>query len=230
MNNQVSFDSLLRMAVREMYTEQVNSIPPEDKLKEIVHPSDKLKRRINQIVNRETRNEKLIHMHKIASRVAVIILMCISLSFATLMTAEAVRESVATTILEWHDKFTRIFIETDAQPEKLPEIRFNYIPEGFELVEEESIKSNTYCNYTFFSSDNNFLRIQISASAENSKNTFDNERASVFKITVDESIGTWISHNSINYLIINNDNIVFTISCRCAIEEIIEIYKNIEIL
>ena len=144
MSEQVSFDSLLRMAVRETYLQQTNSIPADDKLDEIIHPSDKFEKKMQAMVRRESRNEKLIYFRNITAKVAVVVLLCISLTFGSLLTAKAVRESVATTILEWHDKFTRIFIETDTQPDKLPEIRFNSIPEGFELVEEESFKRFDY--------------------------------------------------------------------------------------
>ena len=110
MNNQVSFDSMLRMAIRETYMEQINSIPSEDKLEEILNPSPSFKKKINAIVLKETRNEKLMYMRRAAFRVAVVLMMCVSLTFGSLLTAKAVRESVATTILEWHDKFTKIFI------------------------------------------------------------------------------------------------------------------------
>ena len=230
MNNQVSFDSLLRMAVRETYMDQVNSIPPENELEKILHTDDNFKNKIRAIVRRENRNEKLIHFSRAAAKVAVVILVCISLTFASLMTAEAVRESVATTILEWHDKFTRIFIETDAVPEKLPEIRFNYIPEGFELVEEESITSTNYMIYTFSNYKSIFLKIYINIQSEHSEDNVDNEFTNYYQLNIGNGRGIWVSYDNENKLIISKGELLFNISGQVSIEEIVRIYKNIEIL
>jgi len=229
MNNQVSFDSLLRMAIRETYMEQINSIPSEEKLEQILHPSHAFKQKISAIVRRETRNEKLIQMRRITGRVAVVIMLCISLTFGSLLTAKAVRESVATTILEWHDKFTRIFIETDVPPTQLPEIRFNYIPEGFELVEEESFIIPDTMLLTYRNDKINFLQIIISSSNDTNIDKSDNEFSSFYSIKIDERYGTWISKDNENQLIIFN-LYTYNIVGELKIEEIIKIYKNIEIL
>ena len=226
MNNQVSFDSLLRMAVRETYMDQVNAIPPENELEKILHPDDNFKNKIKAIVRRENRNEKLVHFSRAASKVAVVILVCISLTFASLMTADAVRESVATTILEWHDKFTRIFIETDAQPERLSEIKFNYIPEGFELVEEESIKDESFMIYTFSDNKKDFLRIHINFRSSK----IDNEYSSYYIISIGNKKGIWINNEYTNQLIISSGNYCYNITSSLPIENVIDVYKNIEIL
>lgn len=230
MNNQVSFDSLLRMAVRETYMDQVNAIPPEDELEKILHPDDNFKNKIRAIVHRENRNEKLIHFSRAAAKVAVVVMVCISLTFASLMTAEAVRESVATTILEWHDKFTRIFIETDAAPEKLPEIRFNYIPEGFELVEEESVVSDSFLNYKFLNGNSSYFHVNINTNKKHTKINVDNEHSYFYQIRINDANGIWISGIYENRLIISDKMLSFTINGDIPIEQIIGIYENIEIL
>lgn len=229
MNNQVSFDSLLRMAVRETYMDQVNSIPTEDELEKILHTDDNFKNKIRAIVRRENRNEKLIHFSRAATKVAVVVLVCISLTFASLMTADAVRESVATTILEWHDKFTRIFIETDAVPEKLPEIRFNYIPEGFELVEEESYTLSSVMFLKFINNENYFFQITISSSDKTNIDRSDNEFSTLYSIKINDKYGIWIFKDAENQFVIFDDYL-FNIKGVISIEEIINIYRNIEIL
>ena len=226
MSEQVSFDSLLRMAVRETYLQQTNSIPADDKLDEIIHPSDKFEKKMQAMVRRESRNEKLIYFRKITAKVAVVVLLCISLTFGSLLTAKAVRESVATTILEWHDKFTRIFIETDTQPDKLPEIRFNYIPEGFELVEEESVNNNLYKVYTYRNISNNYIRIYINFGDDN----IDNENTTFYLLSIDNVRAMWINKQDNNQLIISVGYINFNINGNIKLEEIVNIYKNIEIM
>ena len=230
MNNQVSFDSLLRMAVRETYMDQVNAIPPEDELEKILHTDDNFKNKIKAIVRRENRNEKLIYFSRAATKVAVVVLVCISLTFASLMTADAVRESVATTILEWHDKFTRIFIETDAQQAKLSEIRFNYIPEGFELVEEESWNVDDYQLFLYKNSKNDFINIFITKGNSGDSIFGDNEQSNICIIKIDNKECLWIFEKNENQLIIPFKNKFYNITSSLSIEEIIQIYKNIEIL
>lgn len=229
MSEQVSFDSLLRMAVRETYLQQTNSIPADDKLDEIIHPSDKFEKKMQAMVRRESRNEKLIYFRNITAKVAVVVLLCISLTFGSLLTAKAVRESVATTILEWHDKFTRIFIETDSQPDKLPEIRFNYIPEGFELVEEESFRGSNYLFFTYKNKNKDMINIIISLSSNINIDRLDNEHSIFYSIKIDDVNGTWVSKGKENQLLIYDDY-CFNISGFMNIEKIIEIYKNIEFL
>lgn len=230
MNNQVSFDSLLRMAVRETYMDQVNSIPPEDELEKILHTDDNFKNKIKAIVRKENRNEKLIHFSRAAAKVAVVVMVCISLTFASLMTAEAVRESVVTTILEWHDKFTRIFIETDAQPDKLPEIRFNYIPEGFELDSEKSFVQENYQYFLYKNSDHSFINIYIIMKSKNNGIFIDNEQSNIYVLKIDNKDCLWKYNEYENQFICPFDNGFYNITSAISIEEIIKIYKNIEIL
>ncbi len=226
MSEQVSFDSLLRMAVRETYMEQANSIPADEELVRIIHPSAEYEKKMRTMVRRENRNEKMIYFRKVTAKVAVVAMLCISLTFGSLMTAQAVRESVATTILEWHDKFTRIFIKTDAAPTQLPEIRFNYIPEGFELVEEESVKSDTFLLFTFSNSNYEYLRVQLNF--ENME--IDNEYSSFYRISINNESGIWVNNAYSNQFIIYSKGCCYNISSSASIEEIIKIYKNIEIL
>lgn len=229
MSEQVSFDSLLRMAVRETYLQQTNSIPADDKLDEIIHPSDKFEKKMQAMVRRESRNEKLIYFRKITAKVAVVVLLCISLTFGSLLTAKAVRESVATTILEWHDKFTRIFIETDTQPDKLPEIRFNYIPEGFELVEEESFVKSDYIYLTYIN-EKDYIQVRVSNAQIYDDSNVDNEYMQLYSITVLDNTGMWIHSGTVNKLIIPLKNFFVDLSGTISIEDFIKIYKNIEIL
>ena len=232
MSEQVSFDSLLRMAVRETYMEQANSIPADNELDEIIRPSAEYEKKMRTMVRRENRNEKLIYFRKVTAKVAVVAMLCISLTFGSLMTAQAVRESVATTILEWHDKFTRIFIKTDAAPTQLPEIRFNYIPEEFELVEEESFKRDDYMFLTYNKENNinDYLRIICSSSNSINIDKSDNEHSSFYSLLISKCSGTWISRGVDNQFIISKNNVYFSITGTQNIEELIEIYKNIEIL
>lgn len=229
MSEQVSFDSLLRMAVRETYMEQANSIPADEELDEIIHPSAEYEKKMRTMVRRENRNEKLIYFRKITAKVAVVAMLCISLTFGSLMTAQAVRESVATTILEWHDKFTRIFIKTDTAPTQLPEIKFNYIPEGFELVEEESFELPNTTIITYRNEQNKILQTIISSVEDASIDKSDNENSSYYQIKINDTFGTWVCKREENQLVIFN-KYIFNIKGNISIEEIVRVYKNIEIL
>lgn len=226
MNKEVTFDSLLRMAIRETYIEEITAIPEENKLEEILHPSDEYKRKTTAILHKQSNNEKLHKLGKIVSKVAVVILICISLSFSTLLTAQAVRESVVTTILEWHDKFTKIFIKSDVTLQELPEIRFNYIPEGFELVEEKTIIKSSFKIFNYESINNHYISIYFNFDNLN----IDNEHSDYYLISVDDVTGKWINSTSENQLIIPKNNIAFSIKSSLSLAELIKIYENIQIL
>ena len=181
-------------------------------------------------MHKEDRNEKLIHFRKTVSKVAVIVMVCISLTSASLLSAEAVRESVAITILEWHDKFTKIFIETDTHLEKLPEIKFNYIPEGFELVENESFETATFISLMFRDKNLSFLRINVNLSQNKILDYADNERSNYFYIKIQNNYCLYLYSKTERQFIFSLNNIQFNIAGEHSIEELVRIYKNIEIL
>ena len=228
MNSNVKLESLVRLAVREDYMSYLDSIPGEKELEKILNPSPKFIDAINKILSKATRSETVAQFKKIASKVAVIVLICFSLSFSTLLTAKAVRESIVTTVLEWHDKFTKIFVTSDAPPQALPEIRLNYIPEGFELVEEECYSFPDIFVFMYENPPQQFLRIVIELSRTYTIEQIDNENSSYHILSLDNKNCIWINHNNENKLIIPFNLFTLNITSSLNLEEIIEIYKNIE--
>lgn len=228
MNSNVKLESLVRLAVREDCMSYLDSIPSEKELEKILNPSPKFIDAINKILAKATRSETVAQFKRIASKVAVIVLICFSLSFSTLLTAKAVRESIVTTVLEWHDKFTKIFVTSDAPPQDLPEIRLNYIPEGFELVEEESCSFPDVKIFVYKNSYQQFVRVVIELSTTLPTDYANNENSSYIMLTLNNKNCIWINHSNENKLIIPFHSYILNITSSSNLEEIIEIYKNIE--
>ena len=230
MSEKVRFENMLHMAVREVYMDRISAIPSDEEIDKIYTASQAHTKKMEAMIRKESRSEKIIKFSRAASRVAVIVLIAFSLTFSTLLTAEAVRESVVTTVLEWKDKFTRIFMESDMQAEVLPEIRFNYIPESFSLVDEYTVISSTLISYTYSNHDNVYFWITTSSKSNYTNDHIDNEYSNYYILNIDNNSGIWVNTGDENRLIISRNNLYFNISGKLPIEEIVQIYKNIELL
>lgn len=230
MSDKIYVESLLLMAVNEISMELIDSIPPKDEIEKIYTASKSFLKNKEAQIRKEERKDKYIKFKNITSRVAVIILMTFSLSFSTLLTAEAVRESVVTTVLEWRDKFTRIFVESEVQTDVLPEIKFNYIPEGFILIEEKTIIGSSIINYLYQNKNDDYLRIIVNSKSYNTDDYIDNEHSSYYSLKIDNNNVIWLNSKTENKIIFSYHNINFNISGKIPLEEIVQIYKNIEIL
>ena len=184
MSEKVHFESLLAMAMNEISMDLIETIPSHEEIKKIYAASDSFLKKKEAWIRIETRKENLIKFNRRASKVAVIVLLAFSLSFSTLLTAKAVRESIVTTVLEWKDKFTRIFIESDVQIAVLPEIKFNYIPDGFELIENQTHVLQSSVTFTYENAGNELFRIFITYDFASYKDRLDNEDSSFYNIKI----------------------------------------------
>ena len=228
MNNNVSFDAMLQMAARESMYRQLNSFPSKKELKKMYTPSDVHENKMNRLIRKENRSDKFIAFHRQFSKVAVILLVAFTVTFTPLITAEAVRESIVQTVIEWKEEFASIFFKSERTPAVINEVKIGYMPEGFESA-EESIHSK-YLYTETFSNNMNFIILNIYSGDEISISNFDNKYTEYYAITIDNNEGVWLYHNNISSLIISKNNFIYHIDGNIDIGELINIYKSIEII
>lgn len=230
MNHDVDFENLVRLSIREVNRKRLEAIPSDEEINSLYPESKVLKDNMIFMYRKNNRKYNFIEFSRRASTLIASILIMISLSCFPLLTAKAVRESVVTTVLDWKDKFTRIFMESDIQIDVLPEIILNYIPYGYEIVNEDSINSSSVLSATYKNNKNNYIRILINLKSNHSIYSVDNEFSNYYTLIIGDSTGTWVYTNDENKLIITKNNLFINISGQISIEEIVQIYKNISIV
>jgi len=230
MSHDVDFENLVRLSIREVNRKRLEAIPSDEEINSLYPESKVLKDNMIFMYRKNNRKYNFIEFSKNASTLIASILIMISLSCFPLLTAKAVRESVVTTVLDWKDKFTRIFMESDIQIDVLPEIIINYVPDGFILIESDTFITTSLKSYLYKNENDDYLRIIANIKSMNSDDQIDNEHTSYYALNIDGNYGTWMFSNNENKLLIAKNNVYFNISGQITIEEIVQIYENTEII
>ncbi len=135
-------DLLLELIVEgcgNAYLELYDSIDASD-----VTLSKKFQRKMNKIINGDKIEPFKVQFKRIASRVAIVFLVILSLAFSAIMSVSALREAIWNTIVEMYNDYFEITVENedDAQ-EVITEIKEVHkpinLPSG---IEEEILMNN----------------------------------------------------------------------------------------
>lgn len=227
MKNNTSFDNLLQLAAKESFKNKVSSFPPDEELVKMYgKQSERHKKKMTKILKSEKRKENISYLVRRFSKTYMISSLCFVFFFSTLLSAEAVRESISITLIDWKDKFVNIFIESEYSRDKLPDITISYVPEGFTLISTiEPSAESKILNYENNQSD--YLIIHLSTFSQNFTDNIDNEFSNYYSLKICGDSGTWIQQGDKNILIIAKNGIFYNITGTILVEEIVEIYKNI---
>ncbi len=227
MNNSVSVSSMANLAAREAMLQELSDIPPRSELEKMFKTSVKHEKRILKAIKKEKRVESLYKISRKFSNISVVLVICFTVFFTPVLSAKAVRESIAQTIIEWKDEFCRIFIESDAEPVTINNVEIGYIPEGYVLI-EKSIFENDYLRFTYLIENKNPIIINISLFNKNNS-YIDNENLKYYTINIDNNIGLWLNRENYNVLLINKNQCFYQLEGYIDISELINIYDSINI-
>ncbi len=227
MNNNVSFDAMLQMAARESIYRQLNSFPSKKELEKMYSPSAAHENKMNKLIRKENRSDKFITFHKQLSKVAVILLITLTVTFTPLITAEAVRESIVQTVIEWKEEFASIFFKSENTPAVINEVKIGYMPEGFESVEPAS--QNEYSYTETFVSNHKHIVIGINSKYSETTANLDNEYTYYYSVLINNDKGILIYEEDYSTLIMSDSKFIYSIYGNTDISELMDIYKNIVI-
>ena len=227
MNNSVSVSSMANLAAREAMLQELSDIPPKSELEKMFKTSVKHEKRILKAIKKEKRVESLYKISRKFSNISVVLVICFTVFFTPVLSAKAVRESIAQTIIEWKDEFCRIFIENDAEPVTINNVEIGYIPEGYVLEGEPIYSEGKY--RSIYNNELSYIPIHIDIyNNPNYSNTLiDNEYMQYYNIGVGDAKGIWIYGDSFNTLVLSDNRFTYIIEGYCTIDSIINIYKNI---
>lgn len=126
------FEALFRQAVIDDYNDELNSIPPREKLMETISFSKEFERKMKKLFSRDERREFLKSVLNYSTRVAAIFAVTITILFGLLLLNKEVRAAVKNTVIEWYDKFTSIiFHNEDSTTDENKEWKPGYLPSGY---------------------------------------------------------------------------------------------------
>ncbi|HHX62356.1 MAG TPA: DUF4367 domain-containing protein [Epulopiscium sp.] len=173
------------------------------------------------------RNPKRMLM-LMAKRAAVFILVCIlSISAALVVNVEA-REKMLGWIIQVYPEFN-IFIQQNINDDndlvKLTDLRINYIPEGFELMDIH--QGRKMLIYDYLSVDNKVLTIKFSDPSSEGKSYYDIEGVEIEEIMFKGSEAYTWETDVMTYFLWHQDGIECHISGNLNKEEIIRVAENI---
>ena len=242
MNNKTEIDMIdVLLYASAPYTgkneiEAYNVADPEIRL------SEKAKKRIQNRLRREReykeQHERYSPVWEISKRVAVIILVVLSVSFVSVMSVEAVRVALWEAILEWGEESIHIWYEsTDGEPEVLTEILEYKEPRGIgdEYVRYEGYK-NDYRYCVEYEKNDCIITYHQELLKDNSM-YLSNEDTSVQEIQIQSHLGimseffagntkittiTWTDDEYIYILIFN------TLTDGIPFEDMIEIAESVQ--
>lgn len=168
---------------------------------------------------------------KILKRVASFILIVLSSILVFLSFNVAAREKFFDWIIKdfgLYSTFTPEIIDPDSpNAAKLKDLKINYIPDGFELIDEKS--SRLTKNFWYINSENEDLFFSITFHklvSENSISMYDTEDAVLEEIFINGNKGYYWTHGT-NMVLWQQNNIECFIDGSISREEIIKIAENI---
>ena len=139
--NDSVFDALFRQAVIESVEREVQALPAEDEITDIVL-SERHERRMEKLFSVSLRKSRIAAVVKFSRKAAVVFLIVTTLLFGALMTSQDVRATVVRTVVEWFEQFTLFTSEQVDEPAAF--MVPSYFPDGFveiDRTETEHSKS-----------------------------------------------------------------------------------------
>ena len=230
MNNSVSVSSMANLAAREAMLQELSDIPPKSELEKMFKTSVKHEKRILKAIKKEKRVESLYKISRKFSNISVVLLICFTVFFTPVLSAQAVRESIAQTIIEWKDEFCRIFIESDAEPVTINNVEIGYIPEGY-VLEGEPIYSEGRYRCTLVNLKTSYsVYIDLYSNLQYYESIVDNELSNYYILIDDDSKGTIICNDNTIKFLNEKNNILCQIEGYINIDDVIKVYDSIKIM
>lgn len=227
MNNSVSVSSMANLAAREAMLQELSDIPPRSELEKMFKTSVKHEKRILKAIKKEKRVENLYKLSRKFSNISVVLVICFTVFFTPVLSAKAVRESIAQTIIEWKDEFCRIFIESDAEPVTINNVEIGYIPEGYVLAGEPIYSEGRYrCTY-YEPNEKRIIHIEIYNDVKYYDAFIDNETLNYYIVLLNNNNGMWVNNDLINILTISDKRYSYYIEGYVDVYELIKIYENL---
>ena len=227
-NTKISFEALLQMAVTEADQRDLVRLPTNQEMNDAFQPSQRLEKKVEKTLHRRQTARRRRTALRWARNAAVVVLGIWVVFTGALVPVQAVQQAAYSTLLEWKEEFTSLFVSSDsAVVTALPEdIQVTYLPEGYTL--KSHVQNDLDCIFQYANSSNQLL-IQIRLVQNYSQIDLDNEYSGYYTITFDDISALWIQNDSsMNVLIYEKDDYLFYLAGSMDISELIKIAQGIK--
>lgn len=177
--------------------------------------SRRFERKMKRLIREQRQSPRTNKIIRGLRRVAAIILVVGILSFSGLMTVEAYREKVIEVVVQvFHDLTNYQFASEKndtAQSVELPEITFQYIPDGMEKIEDSIRDSFRYILYE--SKDGKFFELTQAVVITNSdyEKILDSENAETEEFYIGDSEAISNTKNGVTTILWTRDHVLYTL-------------------
>lgn len=219
--NERFLDEVIRYALAEIVDEIEKDLPSEEELKAKYKPSPALDARIQSLIQKERRKERLARMRKTALKVAAVIIAFLAVSFFTVMNVEALRLRIMNYFMERNEKSTTIRINNK---ENSSAIMPTYLPEGYENIHLEFFDSF----YLAIFENKNGERIFLRRLEEYNVAGIDTESSFTEKAKVNGNNAEYAYKDGLSFLVFKYDDIVFILESKLPKDELIKIAESLE--
>ena len=227
-NTKISFEALLQIAVTEADQRDLARLPSNQEMNDAFQPSQRLEKKVEKTLHQQQTARRRRTALRWARNAAVVVLGIWVVFTGALVPVQAVQQAAYSTLLEWKEEFTSLFVSSDsAVVTALPEdIQVTYLPEGYTL--KSHVQNDLDCIFQYANSSNQLL-IQIRLVQNYSQIDLDNEYSGYYTITFDDISALWIQNDSsMNVLIYEKDDYLFYLAGSMDISELIKIAQGIK--
>lgn len=225
----ISFDALVAMAVTEANQRELAQLPSAAEMEAEFQPSARLEKEMERTLHRcrgaKRRRAALRWLQRGAMAAAALWVVFTG----ALVPVQAVQQATYSTLLEWKDKFTSMFVSSDSQVVTiLPEdIQVTYLPEGYQLKQYSNDDATSLFEYTNNQAQN--LLIQVLSIHNCRQIDFDNEHSDYYTVKFDDTSALWIQNEyETTMLVYEKDDFLFYISGSVDLSQLIQIARGIQ--
>jgi hypothetical protein len=227
MNESVSFDNKLKLAL-EIYSESFTaSYPDENELEESVSFSEEFYKKMNRLI-RIRKRPYYVFIKTTGTKVASILLIILITLSATVFSVKAFRDPVIKFIVETFEKFSRITFQREGDykniaPEDINFYKLTYLPEGFEIVITQDGDRSMLREYA---KEDDIITFSQSV-ASGTTMTVDTEGAQIEDITFRGYDGIYFLNKGYHTIVWLEDGYLFYVAGTLEKDEIFKIGENL---
>lgn len=221
------FDAVLTVALKEFHEKDIEKIKESIKDIPTPHYSERHKKRMKKLL-RKSKHGAGWGLQKL-KRVAIIVLLVTAITFGSMLTVEAVRAEVWSTIMEWTEKFTGIRFENNEVEATDSIYRPTYLPKGFTEYSVTEINDG----YSILYNNENDIFIVFEQYPKNSGLTFniDNENVNYLQRKLNGTtvhIYEGITYEEGNLVYWENSSNMFCLTSEVKVSELLKIIESIK--
>ncbi len=219
------FDEMIKQALKNNADKIDEQYPSNQEFSQRYTLSESFEKRMQRLFKQEKRKERLRRLRKNIIKIAAAALLCIAVSFVTVMSVDAFRVSFLNFISELKDTNTRIGISGNEGDDLYQRLAMpTYLPDGFENVLLDTFESSYIAIYR--DTDNNEIHLQ--QLAEGASAGIDSEDANHESLIVNEQKADYYEKQGEATLVYKNDEKIFLLQAPLPKNEVLKIAESME--